>query len=98
MLRDGTVLDPMCDEPKRLSDYKEVNFVAAVIPVARTPTELVERVARAIYGSGMTCEPWERLCGSSQTRYRRYARAAIEAMENRYPNSRFGNPSPKRQG
>jgi hypothetical protein len=35
MLRDGTVLDPMSDEPKRLLDYEEVNFVAALVPVAR---------------------------------------------------------------
>jgi hypothetical protein len=33
MLGDGTVLDPMSDEPKTLADYSEVNFVAAVIPV-----------------------------------------------------------------
>jgi hypothetical protein len=33
MLGDGTVLDPMSDEPKALADYSEVNFVAAVIPV-----------------------------------------------------------------
>jgi hypothetical protein len=35
MLGDGTVLDPMSDEQKRLSDYAEVNFVAAVIPLSR---------------------------------------------------------------
>jgi hypothetical protein len=35
MLGDGTVLDPMSDEPKRLSDYEEVNFVAAVIPISQ---------------------------------------------------------------
>jgi hypothetical protein len=35
MLGDGTVLDPMSDEPKRLGDYSEVNFVAAVVPLPR---------------------------------------------------------------
>jgi hypothetical protein len=39
MLRDGTVLDPMADEPKRLSDYSEVNFIAAVVPVAAYDTD-----------------------------------------------------------
>jgi len=34
MLADGTVLDPMTDEPKRLTDYKQVDFVAAVVPLA----------------------------------------------------------------
>jgi hypothetical protein len=34
MLRDGTVLDPMSDEPKTLADYSEVNFIAAVLPVS----------------------------------------------------------------
>jgi hypothetical protein len=34
LLRDGTVLDPMSDEPKRLTDYSEVNFVAALVPLA----------------------------------------------------------------
>jgi len=33
MLRDGTVLDPMTPEPRRLSDYEAVNFIAAVVPV-----------------------------------------------------------------
>jgi hypothetical protein len=30
MLADGTVLDPLTPEPKKLSDYKEVYYVAAV--------------------------------------------------------------------
>jgi hypothetical protein len=33
MLRDGVVLDPTSNEPKRLADYPEVNFVAALVPV-----------------------------------------------------------------
>ena len=31
MLRDGTVLDPVTPEPKRLADYLDVNWVAAVV-------------------------------------------------------------------
>jgi hypothetical protein len=31
LLRDGTVLDPMTPIRRRLSDYSEVNFVAAVV-------------------------------------------------------------------
>lgn len=30
MLADGTVLDPLTDEPKRLTDYSKVYYVAAV--------------------------------------------------------------------
>ena len=37
MLRDGTVLDPMTPEPRRLTDYEAVNFIAAVVPVATHP-------------------------------------------------------------
>jgi hypothetical protein len=33
MLRDGTVLDPATDEPRRLADYKSVNFVTGVYKV-----------------------------------------------------------------
>lgn len=32
---DGAVLDPLCDEPKRLTDYFLVNQVAGVIPCSR---------------------------------------------------------------
>lgn len=39
MLNDGTVLDPMSDEPKRLTDYSEVNFVAAIIPLAQPQSD-----------------------------------------------------------
>lgn len=35
MLADGSVLDPMFEEPRRLSDYHAVNYVAAVVPVAK---------------------------------------------------------------
>lgn len=31
MLGDGTVLDPLTPEPKRLSDYQAVHYVAAVV-------------------------------------------------------------------
>lgn len=30
MIGDGSVLDPACEFPRRLSDYLEVNFVASV--------------------------------------------------------------------
>lgn len=33
MLEDGTVLDPATDEPRRLSDYIDVNSVAALVPI-----------------------------------------------------------------
>lgn len=33
MLGDGTVLDPLTPEPKRLTDYHEVRVVAAVVPI-----------------------------------------------------------------
>ncbi len=33
MLRDGSVLDPMHDEPRKLSDYYAINFVAGVYRV-----------------------------------------------------------------
>jgi hypothetical protein len=34
MLADGTVLDPIADEPRWLSDYMEVNCVTGVYPVS----------------------------------------------------------------
>lgn len=36
MLRDGTVLDPNCEKPRRLSDYVRVDMIAGVIPLYRT--------------------------------------------------------------
>jgi len=37
LLRSGTVLDPFCDEPRRLSDYPEVISVRAVFRVGCGP-------------------------------------------------------------
>jgi hypothetical protein len=37
MLRDGTVLDPLGPEPRRLSDYRAVNSVAAVYWIGDAP-------------------------------------------------------------
>jgi hypothetical protein len=34
MLEDGSVLDPAYDEPRCLSDYREVNSVAAIVRLA----------------------------------------------------------------
>jgi hypothetical protein len=39
MLGDGTILDPMSPEPRRLSDYEKVNFVAAVVKVTSSRGE-----------------------------------------------------------
>lgn len=36
LLRDGTVLDPDCDEKKRLSDYYFVNWMCGIRPNKRT--------------------------------------------------------------
>lgn len=33
MLADGTVLDPLTPEPRRLSDYHQINNIAAVVPL-----------------------------------------------------------------
>ena len=43
LLRDGTVLDPLTDEPKRLSDYREVYSVRAVYRVGTSLDDIVER-------------------------------------------------------
>lgn len=37
LLRDGTVLDPLTPEPRRLSDYAGVSDIAAVVPIGRQP-------------------------------------------------------------
>jgi hypothetical protein len=45
MLHDGTVLDPLCDEPKRPADYPDVNSVTAVYRLPITPLSATERRA-----------------------------------------------------
>ena len=42
LLRDGTVLDPLHDEPKRLTDYAQVYSVRAVYSVAPSETGPLE--------------------------------------------------------
>ena len=44
-----------------------------------TSDELVEKVARAIYESMLSCEPWDRLAGPVCDQYLVRARAALEA-------------------
>jgi hypothetical protein len=34
MLKDGSILDPITPEPKRLTDYVAVNFIAAVVKIS----------------------------------------------------------------
>jgi len=40
MLADGSVLDPLTDQPKHLSDYEQVYQVAAVVPAPELPKRL----------------------------------------------------------
>ncbi len=47
MLRDGTVLDPLTTEPRRLSDYERVYSVAALYPIDRLRAEAAAAKAEA---------------------------------------------------
>lgn len=39
LLRDGTVLDPMCDQPRKWSDYPNVGYMTAIFAVSEAPVQ-----------------------------------------------------------